>query len=145
MIEPLDLGAEGVAARVVAIQLAAYAVEAELVGFDSMPPLHESEEDVRALVDMCWLGAFEGSTLVAIVGWTGGDRLLDIDRLAVDPAFARRGWGRRLIEAVPASARTVVSTGSGNLPAKALYEGLGFVVDGETEVEPGFFITHYRR
>lgn len=37
--------------------------------------------------------------------------------------------------------RTTVSTGRTNAPARRLYERLGFDELGETEVEPGLWVT----
>jgi ribosomal protein S18 acetylase RimI-like enzyme len=37
----------------------------------------------------------------------------------------------------------VVSTGRDNVPARALYEGLGFTPQGEAEPVPGLWIVHY--
>lgn len=42
MLRPLDLSDPDVADRVVAIQRAAYRVEADLIGFDGIPPLHDT-------------------------------------------------------------------------------------------------------
>ena len=41
VIEPLDLADPATAADVLRVQRAAYRVEAELIGFDGIPPLHE--------------------------------------------------------------------------------------------------------
>lgn len=144
-IGALDVSAPGVAERVVEIQRAAYREEARLIGFDGIPQLMETAADVVAHTDLRWLGAHADETLAGIVAWTLDDRTLEIDRLAVHPSFARRGLGRRLIEAVPDAPRTVVSTGAANQPARALYEGLGFGPAGDYEVEPGVWMARYER
>lgn len=136
MIERLDLCDPSVADRVLEIQRAAYSVEAALIGFDRIPPLHESLDDlVEAPLE--WLGVVERNVIVAAIAITGSGRRCDIDRLVVDPEHHRRGLGRRLVEAVLHHELVTVSTGEGNAPAIALYESLGFIRTGRIEVGPG--------
>ena len=144
MIRPLDLSDLRVAERVVEIQRAAYRVEAGLIGFDGIPALHESVHDVRAH-DLSWRGAFVGDVIAGIVGWRVEGGCCDIDRLAVDPGFARRGHGRCLVATLLHHPAVVVSTGTLNLPARRLYESLGFVACGEREVAAGVTVTRYER
>jgi len=53
-------------------------------------------------------------------------------RIAVDPAFQRRGLGRDLLSAVlerasaDGAVRTLLEVGASNRPARKLYEALGF-------------------
>ena len=145
MISEIDSTNFLVAKRIVEIQLAAYAVEAKLIGFDGIPQLVESTADVQNLDPMTWLGAFGEGKLVGVVAWVASDSLVDITRLAVDPLAARRGHGRRLVRSVPADRRTVVSTGKMNTPAVALYQSEGFETVEETEVAPGVTIAHFER
>jgi ribosomal protein S18 acetylase RimI-like enzyme len=132
------------AARVVEIQRAAYQLEAELMGFDGIPTLHESAHDVQT-ADLHWLGSYAQSRLVGVIAWQLEDGTLVIDRLAVDPSFVRQGRGRSLVAALPPADRIAVSTGTANAPARSLYEGLGFVSCGELEVAPGITVTKYQR
>jgi ribosomal protein S18 acetylase RimI-like enzyme len=125
----LEHGRLEVAARVVIVQQAAYRVEAELIGFDGIPPLRELADDVSRL-DLTVLGALDGDDLAGIVGYRRRAEAVDIDRLAVDPSHFRRGIGTLLVEEVhrrEASARRFeVSTGAANAPAVALYLRLGY-------------------
>jgi len=145
MILPLDPTEPGRAQRIVAIQRAAYAVEAELMGFHAIPPLHETEEQVATLGHLCWRGAFDGPRLVGIVAWDVQGDALEIDRLAVDPAFGRQGRGRQLVQAVPEVPTITVSTGHANRPALSLYSSLGFREIGRTEIAEGVFTTQLER
>lgn len=142
-VESLDPTDPSTAQRIVEIQLAAYAVEAELIGFWGIPQLGETADDVTRRVDLTWRGAIDDDTLAGIIAWSHDDEI-DIDRLAVDPAFARRGHGRRLIRSVP-DGDTVVSTGKQNAPAMALYTREGFSVTGEVEIADGVFLTQLHR
>ncbi|MET9339661.1 MULTISPECIES: GNAT family N-acetyltransferase [unclassified Nonomuraea] len=130
------------------LQHAAYAVEAELIGDDRIPPLRETLDDLIA-APLAWRGAFDDEgMLVGAVAWTETDDLVDIDRLVVDPRAHRRGIGRTLVAELLDRAdgrTTVVSTGRGNVPARTLYERLGFTRIEDVEVISGLWITRYER
>ena len=77
-----------------------------------------------------------GGALVAYCAcWMVFDEL-HINSLAVDPAWRRRGVARRLLqhvlgEAAASGARSAtLEVRRSNEPARALYEGLGFRVEG---------------
>ncbi|WP_051452025.1 GNAT family N-acetyltransferase [Actinospica robiniae] len=130
------------------LQRISYAVEARLIGFDGIPALHESLEQLRA-TDESSLGVCDGQKLIGAVSWTRlVDGTLDICRLVVDPEAHRRGVATALLDALdslePADL-TIVSTGTANLPALALYRRRGFVAVGEREIAPGVTITFLER
>ncbi len=132
---------------IVALQQASYSVEAELIGFDGIPGLHETVDDVMAL-DLEFAGTLDATELVGIVGFRRLGRVVDIDRLAVAPSAFRRGVGRGLLDAVhraaPAAERFVVSTAVTNVPAVGLYEGAGYV-RMRTELITGVEVAHFAR
>ncbi|AQZ62341.1 Histone acetyltransferase HPA2 and related acetyltransferases [[Actinomadura] parvosata subsp. kistnae] len=142
-VSPAD---DPLGAQLLALQHASYAVEAELIGDDRIPPLHESLDDLRGQ-PLSWLVArIEGDRLAGAVAWEETPAEVDINRLIVHPDVLRRGIGRSLVKEVMARAgerRIVVSTGRDNVPARALYERLGFGARGEREVIPGLWITQY--
>jgi len=145
-IGPVDLADDAVAARVIRLQRAAYRIEAGLIGFDRLPGLLEDVADIREH-PIEWSGAYEGDELAGIIGWTVVGGTCDIDRLAVDPRFHRRGHGRRLVASVVscnAGAASTVSTGADNAPAVALYESMGFRIVRHEQL-PGVTIVHLRR
>lgn len=130
------------AARLLAVQHAAYAIEARLIGDDRIPPL---SEDVDALVGagLDWLVATGDGAVLGALARTEDGGGIGIDRLVVDPAVARRGVGRALVAAVLADAGgrpVTVSTGRGNTPARCLYARAGFRETGEREVLPGLWV-----
>ncbi len=133
------------APRLLALQHAAYAVEADLIGDDRIPPLHETEQDLLA-ADLRWCAALDDVQVVAAIGYTVEDDVVDLDRLVVDPGRHRQGVGASLVELVVALApRATVSTGRANRPARALYEGLGFTHEGDVEAEHGLWVSRYSR
>jgi ribosomal protein S18 acetylase RimI-like enzyme len=123
------------------LQRAAYAVEAELIGFDGIPPLHESLDDLRACGET-FLGTQD---LTGAVSWVRlEDGTLDICRLVVHPSAHRTGVASALLDALDhlePSDRTLVSTGTANLPAMALYRRRGFVPTGLRDLAPGVTMT----
>lgn len=144
-VRALDLSHPPTAERVLALQRAAYAVEAALLHDDRIPPLHE---DLPTLVASAlrWLGAHAGAALVGAVAFTDEGGIVDLHRLVVDPEAHRRGAGRLLVQAVldgTHAPRVIVSTGRDNLPACRLYASLGFAPAGEHEVLPGLWISRW--
>jgi ribosomal protein S18 acetylase RimI-like enzyme len=140
-------GDERLARALLSVQHAAYAVEASIIGDDRIPPLHETLDELRG-APLRWLGAFHDRRLIGAIARSEDRSDVDIDRLVVDPALHRQGAGKAVVWEVLASAghrRTVVSTGKANLPARALYEGLGFVLVDEKEVIPRLWVTRYAR
>src|SRR5581483_9906282 len=139
-------GVPEVAAAIVDVQRAAYAVEAEIIGYDRMPPLRETASDVVSL-DLTMLGAVDGE-LVGILGYRRNDDGVDIDRLAVDPGSFRRGIGRALLtelhECEHGAIRFDVSTGAANMPARALYAALGYELRRERVLD-GVRVAFLRR
>ncbi|WP_327639666.1 GNAT family N-acetyltransferase [Kribbella sp. NBC_00482] len=147
MITPLDLTDRALAERLLTIQHAAYAVEAELIGFDGIPPLQEDLDGLMSSTEL-WLGRYDGNTLVGAVAYEVDAESVEISRLIVDPAHARRGHGRALLDHLDRIAPrpvSLVSTGSANLPAVNLYKSRGYTTTAEIEVAPGIYITQFRR
>jgi len=136
-------------ARLLRIQQAAYAAEDELMGFDGIPPLHETLEELLEAEHQLWLGRFEGLTLVGGLAWEeDGAAGVDLLRLLVAPSAWRRGHATALLDAFDelAGSRPVsVSTGSANAPALTLYARRGFRAVGEEEIAPGVKLTRLLR
>ena len=65
-VERLDLSDVETAVQVLQVQRAAYRVEAELIGFDGIPPLHESYEEL-IVSSMTFLSA-SGATVALPLG-----------------------------------------------------------------------------
>jgi ribosomal protein S18 acetylase RimI-like enzyme len=136
-----------VALRVRELQRAAYCVEAELIGYDQMPPLREEVTDILRL-ELTILGAVEDDGLIGVLGYARASDTVDIDRLAVEPARFRRGVGRMLLDGLHRcesdADRFEVSTGAANRPAIALYEAMGYRLTSE-EVSHDVRLAHFAR
>lgn len=144
-VHSLDLADPTVADQVWQLQRAAYRVEAELVGFDGIPPLHESLEDLVA-APLKWIGVEESDgQIAAALAYTETDDRIDIDRLVVMPDRFRLGFGTALLSALGRSAMITVSTGAVNGPAHRLYESQGFTRTRDEEVVPGMWIAHFTK
>jgi ribosomal protein S18 acetylase RimI-like enzyme len=130
------------------LQRASYAVEAELIGFDGIPALHESLQELRDCGES-FLGLDDETGLAGAVSWARlQDGTLDICRLMVHPRAHRRGIATALLDSLnraePAR-RAVVSTGTANHPALALYKRHGFTPVGTRRIAPGTSITVLER
>jgi ribosomal protein S18 acetylase RimI-like enzyme len=148
MIREIDQTDPEIAKRLLVIQHRAYAVEAELIGFDGIPPLQEDLAGLMASTEH-WLGRFAGDELVGAVAYEfPDDRTIDISRLIVDPSHARRGHGRALLDhldELEPRPISLVSTGTANTPAVSLYQSRGYTETNRLEVAPGVQITQFRR
>ena len=130
IVRRAELPAE--AAEVLAVQRAAYAVEAELIGHPvPIGPL-EGEE--------VWVAEVDGA-VAGVLGLEGRT----IARLAVSPSYMRRGIGRALVEHALSLGAGSVGTAAANAPALALYASLGFSVAGESVVGDGLAYVTLRR
>ncbi|MFC4913956.1 GNAT family N-acetyltransferase [Actinomadura gamaensis] len=144
----LDLADPAVLRTVWEIQRAAYAVEAELIGFDGIPGLHESMAELRRCGEH-FLGGEDESGIAGAVSWNVLDvGVIEICRLVVHPRAHRLGLASALLDALDAQMkprRTIVSTGTGNGPALALYQRRGFVPVGERTIAEGVTVTSLER
>ena len=133
-VAPLDLGDDATLQRLVALQRASYAVEAELIGAISLPPMHETPEQLRA----------SGETLprraASTASWSAPSATGATARRSTSTASSstRRAFRRGLATRAARRARGArgrrphwtVGTGPRNAPARALYERRGFRAHG---------------
>ena len=129
------------------LQKTSYALEAELIGDDRIPPLLEDEVELTAWRGR-WLTAWDGVDLVGAIAWWEADDRIEIEKVMVSPDATRRGIASALLGEVlgRASGREiVVATGRANTPAVSLYAKHGFRIEGDEQVPPGIWITRLRR
>lgn len=144
MIHLLNHHQKEIAEQMLAVQLPAYQIEAELIRFNGIPQLNDTPQSLMSS-DEIFIGYFERSKLAGFISFTETEELIDICRLVVHPDFFRKGIASSLLTYLLASKQSiqkvVVSTGAKNTPAIQLYERFGFAKTKDIEVEPNFFIT----
>ncbi|MFI8501849.1 GNAT family N-acetyltransferase [Streptomyces sp. NPDC085524] len=144
-IRLLDLDDDAVAEAVHRIGRAAYAVEAEIIGFDGIPALRESLAEMRVR-ELSWVGAVSEGTLAGFLAWEEtGEGGVCVDRLCVDPGWFRRGVASALLGWLPDDRAVTVTTGAANGPAVALYERLGFARGDDFSPVPGLRMASFSR
>jgi len=127
------------------LQHRAYALEAELIGDDRIPPLHETATDLISS-GLEWIATFDEQQIIGAVGYSVDHGVLDLDRLMISPMHRRKGLGAALVtEVISLASQTIVSTGRENTPARALYESLGFTHESDFEPIPGLWVSQYSR
>lgn len=107
----------------VALQRAAYRVEAELIDDERIPQLPEAPAQLVAAGLEWHVILNDGAVIAAVATSRTADGLVDIERLVVDPAHHRRGLASTLIESVIKEA-AVVMTGRRTLPLGTSMSGL---------------------
>lgn len=137
-----------------ALQIASYRVEAELIGFDDIPPLKDGIQSIREAKETFY-GFFvddhEGRSLAGAISFEREGCIVTICRMMVHPNFFRKGIASSLLQHImkeqelAGAARFIVSTGTANLPAIRLYEGYGFIQRRIFTVPPGVSLTTFER
>ena len=149
-IRPFDIGEPALAQAVHELQQASYPIEAKLIGLDIIPPMLDTPETLAACGES-FVGCFEaGGRLVGAVSYKLFDEggTLDIHRMMVHPDRFRFGIASRLLASVltlPGLRKAIVSTGTANAPAVALYERHGFRPTGLVDIAPDVTITQFEK
>ncbi|MED1204640.1 GNAT family N-acetyltransferase [Heyndrickxia acidicola] len=146
MIKILDITDVEAAESVLRIQLPAYNIEAKLLNFYDIPPLHET---VNSLLESreTFFGFYQEDELAGVISISFEDNHLVICRLIVHPLHFRKGIGSALLQHVvdsyPEASCFKVSTGEKNEPAVRLYHSFGFQKTGKSEIAPDVYISHF--
>ncbi|WP_036736442.1 GNAT family N-acetyltransferase [Paenibacillus zanthoxyli] len=149
-IVKLDLQDEGTLSDLWSLQHKAYRLEAELIGFNAIPPLLETRDTLRNCGEDFYGCLSEDGELSGAVA-TAEERpgSLTITRMMVSPDHFRKGIAGGLLEHVfalyPDKERFIVSTGKKNVPAVSLYRKHGFIPITSSEVAPGVELIEFNR
>ncbi|WP_168123938.1 N-acetyltransferase [Paenibacillus sp. HB172176] len=155
-IQQLEHRRGSIAQEILAVQLPAYRVEAELIGTDSIPALRDTVESIGRSEE-CFVGYRDKETerLLGVISYDiepesgSHPERVSINRLVVHPEHFRKGIGRDLLSYVmgrEALNRCMeVHTGAKNAPAIQLYRQHGFVEAERLEVEPGLWLVRLER
>ncbi|MBD0384273.1 GNAT family N-acetyltransferase [Paenibacillus sp. WST5] len=153
-MRPLSLQTNDEILILLSLQIASYRVEAELIGFDDIPPLKDGIASIRE-ADETFYGYYveeEGSNILAgAISFSLEGTIVTICRMMVHPKYFRRGIARSLLQYIlkeqqqSGASRFIVSTGTANAPAIQLYESFGFVQRRVFTVPPGVSLTTFER
>ncbi|SDM91126.1 GNAT family N-acetyltransferase [Sediminibacillus halophilus] len=145
MIVHLDHTDPGTAAKLLKVQIPAYRMEAELIKFDGIPPLHDTVRTIQGSRES-FLGHLENERLLGALAYEQTNDHYVLSRLFVGPAYFRQGVASSLLQfflnhVVRESKPVTVTTGTANLPAISFYEKWGFTKIKEITVEQGISLT----
>lgn len=148
MIKTIDTKAFMNAMSILKTQSPAYRIEAALMGFYGIPAMKETVESILNSKDT-YVGFYENELLKGFIAFNVSGGIVDITKLAVNPAHFRKGIARQLLghlfELVPNSSLFKVSTGTKNTPAIELYKQFGFQEIGQKEVASTVYITLFEK
>ncbi|XXM71087.1 GNAT family N-acetyltransferase [Lysinibacillus sphaericus] len=148
MIVKIDITLPSLAKGVLSLQYESYQVEADIIGYDELPPL---KDDVISLQNSGerFFGFYEKDQLCGAVSFKFEKKIVDIHRLMVHPRHFRKGISKALLyhleEEFKGMEAILVSTGSKNTPAILLYKNAGFKEVGEKEITEGLRITTFKK
>lgn len=148
MIQLLNIQNHEIAEQVLQVQLPAYAVEANLMDFYDIPPLHDTVDSLMGSSETFYGYWVEGKQAGAI-SIEVENQNLQICRLVVHPSYFRQGIGKQLVQFIFEKYKHLkkfeVSTGEQNVPAKKLYMNLGFREVKKVEISPNIYITCFEK
>ncbi|WP_215141168.1 GNAT family N-acetyltransferase [Exiguobacterium qingdaonense] len=133
------------AQKMLEIQRNAYAVEAELIGFDEIPARYETIDVIQNLPGTSY-GLYTEEQLIGFVTVETSEKTVEITKLCIDPTYFRAKLATTLLEHmlnIHEGKLIYVHTGKHNGPARRLYTKLGFVPSAEFEPEPGVTLIRY--
>lgn len=138
------------AGEILTLQRAAYVTEAQLYGDPFLPPLVETLEQIRKVIETgLVLKATEGARLVGAIRGRMSGSICRVGRLVVAPDRQRQGIGTALLgalhDAVPEASAFDLFTGhlsEGNL---RLYRRLGYRETHRERVHDHMTLVHLRR
>lgn len=148
MIIQLNNKDNTIAEKIVKLQQSSYKIEAEIIGFDGIPPLKDTVDDVKRC-DEIFYGFYVENVLASLISYKIDENTLDIYRVAVHPCYFKKGIATQMINYIEEINRgikkIIVSTGLKNQPAINLYLSLGFKKVNEIEVERDFYIALFEK
>jgi ribosomal protein S18 acetylase RimI-like enzyme len=148
MILRIDITQEADALKVLQLQYQSYRIEAEMIGFDELPPLMETLADLQQSRETFY-GYYEQNELYGVISYKHHQGIADIHRLMVHPDHFRKGIAKKLLnnlEMIEKGVESlVVSTGSDNTPAIDLYKKSGFEVINEKVITQGLRLRFFKK
>ncbi|MGN7415954.1 GNAT family N-acetyltransferase [Paenibacillus sp. SAF-068] len=149
-IQPLSLHDLETLGQLWRLQHVAYRLEAEIIGFQEIPPLMDTMETLQECGENFY-GCIhdDGELIGAVAVAEEEENTLTITRMMVHPDHFRKGIAASLMTYVLEQhanlARYIVSTGTLNQPAVNLYTKFGFHPVEVTPIAPGVELTTFHK
>lgn len=148
MILKLNLMNVETVKHILQLQITAYKIEAELIGFTEIPPLKDTIDSLKNCEETFY-GYYINHVLTGIISYKIFENVLDIHRVAVHPNFFKNGIAGKLIcfvEGLESNInKAVVCTGKENLPAVNLYLKNGYKKIMDIEISKNIYITEFQK
>lgn len=148
MIKEIDITNKMIAEDVLKIQIPAYEIEADIIGYSDIPPLNDT---IPALMKCgeTFVGYYINEELSGVLSFKIEKDVIDIHRLMVHPSHFRKGIAKELLEYIERNEwgikTLIVSTGSKNMPAIHFYEKFGFVKTRETIINEQLSLSSFMK
>ena len=146
MINKLNLKDDITSKSVLELQMASYKIEAEIIGFQELPPLKDTIKSLKESEEIFY-GYYINDVLTGIISFKIIENVLDIHRVEVHPDFFRMGIAEKLINYVEKLESKIekitVCTGSTNLPAVNLYLKNGYRKTENIEISQNVYLTEF--
>jgi ribosomal protein S18 acetylase RimI-like enzyme len=138
MIKAINQRDNEIATEIASLQKLSYHVEAEIIGYSAIPPLHESIAEIINSKEI-YLAFYEEQHIAGILAYEFEGGFIIISKMMVHPDHFKKGIATKLIDylfRIYSNAwRAKVSTGAKNYPAIRLYLKHGFVKTGERIID----------
>ena len=147
MIKQFDIRLPINAEKLLEIQMPAYKVEAEIIGYDDIPPLKDTVNTLKQCEET-FFGYYINEELCAAISVKVIDNEVDIHRLIVHPDHFRKGIAQKLLTFIERQFDKriiIVATGSKNKPAITLYKKNGFRITKEIQVNEHLSLTYFEK
>lgn len=146
-IQAITITNSSVASDILALQTASYRVEADIIGYYDIPPLHDTLDSLQTCGETFY-GYYIKGELCGAISIKKEKSEVDIHRLVVSPNHLKKGIAQALfnyIEALPDVKTVIVSTASKNNPAITFYIKNGFRKLAETKITDQLFLTSFKK
>lgn len=147
MVTLCSLKDDDIVSQIWRLQHVAYRQEAERIGFEEIPPLMDTLDTLKSCGESFYGWVEDGELLGALAVKSESPGSLTLTRMMVYPDHFRKGIADSLMKHILNEYRHIplfmVSTGTLNTPAVALYRKHGFRPVSAAEVAPGVELTIY--
>ena len=147
MIKKFDIRNTKNAKDLLMIQIPSYKVEAEIIGYDDIPPLKDTVNTLKQCGET-FFGYYINEELCAAISVKVIDNEVDIHRLIVHPDHFRKGIAQKLLTFIEGKYNKktfIVATGSKNTPAVTFYKKNGFQITKEIKVNEHLSLTYFEK